>query len=192
MVIGQKMRYNTETKGGDCCQREIFKRRVEGLFMKKFFALLLLMMAMLLTGAAVAEAPFEGVWMQYDAGFEILLPSDWVQYEVPEDYAAEGIFDIFASADGAFVVTAAWTALEAPATMQELQAAFVGSYPDAEVIEYNGIEFLIYSDEANDTMCISALDGVDLGLYIFTFTGMQTDADIEIATAIATSIRNIE
>ena len=159
--------------------------------MKKFFALLL-MMALLLTGAALAEAPFEGVWVQYDAGFEILMPADWVQYEVPEDYAAQGIFDIFSSADGAFVVTAAWTALEAPATMQELQAAFVVSYPDAEVIEYNDIEFLIYSDEANDTMCISALDGVDLGVYVFTFTGMQTDADIETATAIATSIRNIE
>lgn len=159
--------------------------------MKKFFALLLLM-ALLLTGAALAEAPFEGVWVQYDAGFEILMPADWVQYEVPEDYAAQGIFDIFSSADGAFVVTAAWTALEAPTTMQELQAAFVVSYPDAEVIEYNDIEFLIYSDEANDTMCISALDGVDLGVYIFTFTGMQTDADIETATAIATSIRNIE
>ena len=159
--------------------------------MKKIFALLM-MMAMLLTGAAVAEAPFDGVWMQYDAGFEILLPSDWVQYEVPEDYAAEGIFDIFASADGAFVVTAAWTALEAPATMQELQAAFVGTYPDAEVIEYNGIEFLIYTDEANETMCISALDGVDLGMYTFWFTPDSDEAFVDTAVAIATSIRNIE
>ena len=48
------------------------------------------------------------------------------------------------------------TFVDPDASEQELQAAFVVSYPDAEVIEYNDIEFLIYSDEANDTMCISA------------------------------------
>lgn len=157
--------------------------------MKKVFALLL-MMALLLTGAAMAQEGYD--WYQYEEGFEIMIPSDWDQYQVPEEFAAEGIFDIFASADGSVVVQTAWVALEAPATMQELQAAFVGTYPDAEVIEFNGIEFLIYTDEANETMCISALDGADLGLYVFTFTGMKTDADVEIATAIATSIRNIE
>jgi len=157
--------------------------------MKKFFALLL-MMAMLLTGAAMAQEGYD--WYQYEEGFEIMIPSDWDQYEVPEEFAAEGIFDIFASADGTFVVQVAWTALEAATTMQELQTAFVAVYPDAEVIELNGIEFLIYSDEANGTMCISALDGVDLGVYVFTFSGMTNDADVETAVAIATSIRNIQ
>lgn len=157
--------------------------------MKKIFALLL-MMTMLLTGVAMAETAYD--WYQYDAGFEIMIPSDWDQYEVPEEFAAEGIFDIFASADGSVVVQTAWVALEAEATMQEIQAAFVGAYPDAEVIEINGIEFLIYTDEANESMVIGALDGVDPGMYLFTFTGMTTDADVEIATAIATSIRNIE
>jgi len=157
--------------------------------MKKIFALMM-MMALLLTGAALAETSYD--WYQYDAGFEIMIPSDWDQYEVPEEFAAEGIFDIFASADGSVVVQTAWIALEAPTTIQELQAAFASAYPDAEVIEFNGIEFLLYTDEANETMVISALDGVDLGVYMFTFTGMTTDADVEIATAIATSIRNIE
>ena len=88
--------------------------------MKKIFALLL-MMALLLTGAAMAEAGY--TWYQYDAGFEIMIPSDWDQYEVPEEFAAEGIFDIYASADGSVVVQCAWVALEAEATMQEVQAA---------------------------------------------------------------------
>ena len=157
--------------------------------MKKILALFL-MLTVMLTGAALAEDGYD--WYQYDDGFEIMIPSDWDQYEVPEDAAAEGIFDIFASADGAFVVQVAWTALEAEVTMQELLPAYVEAYPDAEVIEINGIEFLGFTDVENESMCICALDGAEPGLYMFVFIGIASDEDVTIATNIATSIRNIE
>ena len=56
--------------------------------MKKILALVLcLMMALSLT-SALAEAPltlaeqsYEGVWVQFEDGFEIYLPAEWVEYE---------------------------------------------------------------------------------------------------------------
>ena len=46
--------------------------------MKKIVALMLLLLTMMMAGAAMAElqeAPFEGVWVQFEEGFEVLLPA---------------------------------------------------------------------------------------------------------------------
>jgi len=157
--------------------------------MKKLFALLL-MLSLMLTGAAVAEDGF--TWYQYEDGFEIMIPSDWDQYEVPAEAAESGIFDIFASADGEHTVQVAWSALDAELTAQELHAAMVTEYPDAELLEVNGIEFIGIPDNANDMVCFCALDGAQPGMYMFWFTGASDEAFTETAVAIALSIRNIE
>ena len=159
--------------------------------MKKFFALLL-MMAMLLTGAALAEAPFEGVWVQFDAGFEVLMPGEWLEMEVTEEMIASGIFYAACSPDGANTVQMSWAALEAPMTIEEIRAELDTVYPGAEIVEFNGIEFVSASDTVNDLFSMTALDGVDLGMYTFWFTPDSDEAFVETAVAIATSIRNIE
>jgi len=159
--------------------------------MKKFFALLL-MMAMLLTGAALAEAPFEGVWVQFDAGFEVLMPGEWLEMEVTEEMMTSGIFYAACSPDGANTVQMSWAALEAPMTIEEIRAALDTAYPGAEIVEFNGIQFVSCSDVENDLFSMTALDGVDLGMYTFWFTPDSDEAFVETAVAIATSIRNIE
>ena len=159
--------------------------------MKKFFVLLLTM-AMLLTGAALAEAPFEGVWVQFDAGFEVLMPGEWLEMEVTEEMLAGGIFYAACSPDGANTVQMSWAALGAPMTIQEIQAALNEVYPGAEVVEFNGIEFVSCSDVEADIFSLTALDGVDLGMYTFWFTPDSDEAFVDTAVAIATSIRNIE
>jgi len=159
--------------------------------MKKIFALLL-MMAMLLTGAALAEAPFEGVWVQFDAGFEILMPGDWLELEVTDEMLSGGVFYAACSPDGANTVQMSWGALEAPMTIEELQAALNEVYPGAQIVEFNGVAFVTASDTENDLFCMTALDGVDLGMYTFWFTPDSDAAFVETAVAIASSIRNIE
>lgn len=159
--------------------------------MKKFFALLL-MIAMLLTGAALAEAPFEGVWVQFDTGFEVFMPGEWLEIEVTEEMLAGGIFYAACSPDGANTVQMSWAALEAPMTIQEIQAELNAVYPGAEVVEFNGIEFVSCSDVENDLFSMTALDGVDQGMYTFWFTPDSDEAFVDTAVAIATSIRNIE
>lgn len=160
--------------------------------MKKFLSLMLLAVTLLLAGNAVAEAPFEGVWVQFEDGFEVLLPANWLEIEVTEEMIAGGIFYAACSEDGANTVQMSWSALEAAMTAQEVQAALATQYPDASVLEINEIEFVGFTDEANDLFGMVALDGVDLGIYTFWFTPNSDEAFVDTAVAIATSIRNIE
>lgn len=163
--------------------------------MKKFFALMLVLLTVLMAGTAMADlanAPFEGVWVQFEDGFEILLPADWLELELQEEWIAGGIFYAACSPDGANTVQLAWTALETEMTAQQIQADLATVYPDASVMEINGIEFIGMTDVENDMFCMSALDGAEPGLYMFWFTPNSDAAFVDTAVAIATSIRNIE
>lgn len=160
--------------------------------MKKFFALMLMLLTLMMAGTAMAEAPFEGVWVQFEEGFEVLMPADWLELEVDADAAAAGIGYAACSPDGANTVQISWNALDAALTAQEIQAAMDTEYPGAQVVEFNGIEFVTFSDTVNDIFGMIALDGVDLGMYTFWFTPDSDEAFVDTAVAIATSIRNIE
>ena len=154
---------------------------------------MLMILTLMFAGTAMAEAPFEGVWVQFEDGFEIMLPANWLELEVTDEMLEGGIFYVACSEDGTDTVQLAWSALENEMTAQEVQADLVTVYQDAEVIEVNGIEFIGFTDEANDMLCMCALDAAEPGLYMFWFTSSdQDEAFAEIAVAIATSIRNIE
>ena len=165
--------------------------------MKKILALVLcLMMALSLT-SALAEAPltlaeqsYEGVWVQFEDGFEIYLPAEWVEYELTEEANAMGMFYCAGSEDGAYLCTLGWQPLEVEATIEEVQALFVQNYPTATLTEVNGISMVYYLDEANNTLNFLALDGAEPGIYIFVFTPAD-DADYQVVAAlIASTIRN--
>ena len=160
--------------------------------MKKFLAMMLLAAMLIVAGVAAAEAPFEGVWVQFDGGFEVLLPANWLELEVTEEMTAGGVFYAACSEDGANTVQMAWSALEAETTAQDVQAALNTKYPGAEVVEFNGIEFVTFVDEQNDLFGMAGLDGVDQGMYTFWFTPNSDEAFVDTAVAIATSIRNIQ
>lgn len=86
--------------------------------MKKLLAVVLTLAA-LLSCAAMAE---EMVPVTFEDGFQISLPADWLQIEVTEEWAAQGIFYVACSPDGANTVQISWSALESDMTIDELQA----------------------------------------------------------------------
>ena len=163
--------------------------------MKKFLALILCLM-MACVSIAVAEEVaiedlYDGSWVQFEDGFEIYLPNDWYSFECTEEMNAQGIFYVAGTEDMSYSCTLAWKALDAEISIEDLQAQMVQTYPDAEVVEVNGVALIAYVDSANNLLNCVAMDAAEPGFYLFAFSPAD-DADFQmLATAIASSIRNI-
>lgn len=163
--------------------------------MKKFLALILCLM-MACVSIAVAEEVaiedlYDGSWVQFEDGFEIYLPNDWYSFECTEEMNAQGIFYVAGTEDMSYSCTLAWKALDAEISIEDLQAQMVQTYPDAEVVEVNGVGLITYVDSANNLLNCVAMDAAEPGFYLFCFSPAD-DADFQmLATAIASSIRNI-
>jgi len=90
--------------------------------MKKFMALLLMLLTMLMAGCAQAEAPFEGVWVGYEAGWiKWLMPSDWLEMEVSEEMMEANLFYGAFSPDGSKVLQILWTPLTQEKTIEAIE-----------------------------------------------------------------------
>lgn len=163
--------------------------------MKKFLALILCLM-MACVSIAVAEEVaiedlYDGSWVQFEDGFEIYLPNDWYSFECTEEMNAQGIFYVAGTEDMSYSCTLAWKALDAEISIEDLQAQMVEVYPDAQVVEVNGVGLITYVDSANNLLNCVAMDAAEPGFYLFAFSPAD-DADFQmLATAIASSIRNI-
>ena len=163
--------------------------------MKKFLALILCLM-MACVSIAVAEETaiedlYDGSWVQFEDGFEIYLPNDWYSFECTEEMNAQGIFYVAGTEDMSYSCTLAWKALESEISIEDLQAQMVQVYPDAQVVEVNGVGLITYVDSANNLLNCVAMDADEPGFYLFAFSPAD-DADFQmLATAIASSIRNI-
>lgn len=162
--------------------------------MKKFLALILCLM-MACVSIAVAEEVaiedlYDGSWVQFEDGFEIYLPNDWYSFECTEEMNAQGIFYVAGTEDMSYSCTLAWKALDAEISIEDLQAQMVQTYPDAEVVEVNGVGLITYVDSANNLLNCVAMDAAEPGFYLFCFSPAD-DADFQmVASAIASSIRN--
>ena len=162
--------------------------------MKKFLALILCLM-MACVSIAVAEEVaiedlYDGSWVQFEDGFEIYLPNDWYSFECTEEMNAQGIFYVAGTEDMSYSCTLAWKALDAEISIEDLQAQMVQTYPDAEVVEVNGVALIAYVDSANNLLNCVAMDAAEPGFYLFAFSPAD-DADFQmVASAIASSIRN--
>ena len=162
--------------------------------MKKFLALILCLM-MACVSIAVAEEVaiedlYDGSWVQFEDGFEIYLPNDWYSFECTEEMNAQGIFYVAGTEDMSYSCTLAWKALDAEISIEDLQAQMVQTYPDAEVVEVNGVALIAYVDSANNLLNCVAMDAAEPGFYLFAFSPAD-DADFQtVAGAIASSIRN--
>lgn len=166
--------------------------------MKKFLALILcLLMALSMTAAVAEEAPavlaeelYEGVWVQFEDGFEFYLPAGWVEYELTTEANAMGLFYAAGSEDGVYLCTLGWQPLEAEVTIEKAQTLLAASYPTATLTDVNGVGMVYYMDEANNTLNFVALDGAEPGFYVFAFTP-GNDEDFQVLAAlIASTIRN--
>lgn len=163
--------------------------------MKKLLALVLCLMMMAFAGAAMAESAaeqaFDGTWVQFEDGFELYLPSEWLEIETTDEMLEAGIFYAVCSPDGAYTCQLAWSGLDDEMTLEEVQAELATIYPDAEIIATENVEMVFYTDTENDVMGCAALDAAEPGLYQFYFTPASDEDFTLLAAYIATSIRNI-
>ena len=125
--------------------------------------------AALAESAAPADAAFEGSWVQFEDGFEIYLPSDWLVVDPTDAMKESGIFYSVTSPDGARSMVVAWADAAGVATAADLKTQMATVYPTADILNFNGVDFVTYEDTANDGTGIVALDG-NGGMFIFNFT----------------------
>ncbi len=163
--------------------------------MKKLMSLLLALVlsfgciAAMAEAEAPANAAFEGTWVQFEDGFEVYLPSDWLVLEVTQDMIDSGIFYAVSSPDGARSMQVAWAESVDAATAEDVKAQLEGAYQGVEILNFNGVDFVSYDDTANDCAGIAALDP-NGGMFLFNFYPASDEAFGPVAVTIATSIRN--
>lgn len=160
--------------------------------MKKWIALMLMTLLVVVGGAAMADdAAFDGVWIQFKEGFELMLPSDWLQVELTDEMGAAGVFYCAASADGKNTVQISWKELEADTSIDEVQAELAAAYPGAKQMVINGIATVAFTDKSNDVAGYAMLDSMKPGLYTFFMTPASDQSFKDTAASIAASIRNM-
>ena len=160
--------------------------------MKKFIALLLMLTTMLTAGCAMAEAPFEGVWVGYEAGWiKWLMPSDWLEMEVTEEMMEANLFYGAFSADGSKVMQILWTPLSAPKTIEAIEKELAPSYDSVELLDVNGKKMVYFADNLNGMFGYAMLDELDPGVYQFFFSPVD-EAFRPTAEAIAASVCSMD
>ena len=160
--------------------------------MKKFIALLLMLLTMLTAGCAMAEAPFEGVWVGYEAGWiKWLMPSDWLEMEVTEEMMEANLFYGAFSADGSKVMQILWTPLSMPKTIEAIEKELAPSYDSVELLDVNGKKMVYFADNLNGMFGYAMLDELDPGVYQFFFSPVD-EAFRPTAEAIAASVCSMD
>ena len=160
--------------------------------MKKFIALLLMLLTVMTAGCAVAEAPFEGVWVGYEAGWiKWLMPSDWLVMEVTEEMMEANLFYGAFSADGSKVMQILWTPLSMPKTIEAIEKELAPSYDSVELLDVNGKKMVYFADNLNNMFGYAMLDELDPGVYHFFFSPVD-EAFKPMAQAIAASVRSMD
>ena len=162
--------------------------------MKRIMALVLALMLMLGCVPAMAQSfedLYDGAWVQFDGGFEVYMPSDWMEIEMDASDLEQGFFYGACSADQSVLMMMAWSPLEQQVTLEELHAIIAANQP-AEILSVNGIGLICAADAANNTVYFMGLDAVDLGYYTFLFAPVSDDATKAYASLIAASLRNLQ
>lgn len=154
--------------------------------MKKGIAAVMAALLLALAGVAAAE----GKLVRFEDGFEFTLPSDWVEIKPTEELLAGGIAYIAASPDDANTMQISWLALEEEITIGQAQESFAEFYPDARVVDINGIQFVEFTDAENDVLGFTAMDAEGPGMYNFTFTPASDESLADTAAQMMASVRN--
>ena len=160
--------------------------------MKKFIALLLMLLTVMTAGCAVAEAPFEGVWVGYEAGWiKWLMPSDWLVMEVTEEMMEANLFYGAFSPDGTRTMQILWTPLTQPKTIEAVHQEMMPSYDNVELLDIDGKKMVYFADNLNNMFGYAMLDELDPGVYHFFFSPVD-EAFKPMAQAIAASVRSMD
>ena len=160
--------------------------------MKKFIALLLMLLTVMTAGCAVAEAPFEGVWVSYEAGWiKWLMPSDWLVMEVTEEMMEANLFYGAFAPDGSKTMQILWTPLTQPQTIEDVQRQLTPSYDNVELLDVNGKKMVYFADLLNNMFGYAMLDELDPGVYQFFFSPVDETFE-PTARAIAASVCSMD
>lgn len=171
--------------------------------MKKMLAMLLAVLTLCFGAAAMAESvevtdvegAFDGVWVQFEnAGFQIYVPSEWIDQDVPDDAAESGFFFIATSEDGAKQMSIMYSDLDgATYTHEDMKAELEASYPGAtDDVTINDIQAVACYDSENDIYALAALDSEGTGMFVFYFQPASDDTMTQIADVIVASLSPIE
>lgn len=162
--------------------------------MKKILSLMLAAWMILSGVSATAENAgglFEGKWVQFEGGFEICIPSDWIDVEVSEAEKAQGIIYTACSADESRLMQLGWSTLPQQVTIDQMQEALIQSFVLVEKVNVNGIDLLCAGDGNIDSLMFVALSEGEPGYYMFVFTPMSDTVLQGYAAEIAGSLRVI-
>lgn len=153
--------------------------------MIKRWAALAVTMLVLCAGAAVAE----GNAVQFDDGFAFTLPSGWVELEVSRAAREAGIVYVAASPDGRDTVQVSWSGLGERITTEQVYGELAAAYPDARIIEINGISVVGFTDTENDAAGFAMVDAAGTGLRVLFLAPESDETFVDTAVEIAMSIQ---
>ena len=148
--------------------------------MKKMICCILALLA--ICTAALGEAPYEAIRLNFEDGFSLSLPADWVSYEVSDELSEQGFLYCLGSADAARLMYIQRWSTDC-ADLDELKAELelrdeiaLGS----SLASASGTPFLMYSfSEADCSGCMTLLDGDVLNLLFLP----QSDDDAMLIAA---------
>lgn len=148
--------------------------------MRKFLICLLTLLS--ICALAVAEMPYESVRVQFEDGFALSLPANWVCYDLPDGLADAGYRYCLGSSDASqLLYIQLW-----PTDCADISALRSELEQRSEIViralseNTSGTPFLTYNFVGSDCSgCITLLDGVVLNL-LFT---PQSDADLMLIAA---------
>ena len=134
-------------------------------------------------------APYQGSWVTFnDAGFEVYLPSDWVQKEVTDEMQAAGTLYAGTSADGAYAMTLSYAESGNVTTNDDLAAQLAAAgYQNVTALNINGIDVVGYDIDAQDVSGMAFLDS-NGGMYVFSFTPASNETFKTIGQTIISSL----
>ncbi|MEG2387721.1 MAG: hypothetical protein RSC90_04060 [Clostridia bacterium] len=138
--------------------------------MKKL-ACAILCVALLLGGAvALAEEPEIGKWVQFEDGFEIMVPEDWADLAITDEMAEMiGCFYRAGCADATQEMRIGWMDMDAQ-SQEELWLAVEGECPKAFEISLGDVTYLALENAKGETAALAVLDeGCPGGVYLYQF-----------------------
>lgn len=155
-------------------------------------ALLILLASVCATAqdAAPAGATYPGTWVEFEDGFQIYLPSEWIVVETDGEMQEAGFFFGVTSEDGAQAMYVSWHDVQITQAA-DLLAGVQAEYPDAIALESNDIAFVAFEDAAEGAFGVAALDGAG-GMFTFMFYPLDDEAFVEQAVQIVSSISNVQ
>lgn len=142
-----------------------------------------------------AELPFDGAWVEFDAGFGMMLPSDWLVREITQEQEAAGAFYCATNEDATQRLILSWADLSAYGAFTEEtlgQQLVSEGYENVMLLPINGLNFVAYDDTANDVTALMLLADEGMSAYYFTFYPLSDDSFADTALAIAMSIALVE